>query len=61
MKGGDKMNKGGKNLKRKSVVVQWNNCSGKDTGAQSHQMSGAAESGCCRQGGSPCSSKKFSS
>ena len=44
------------------LIVTWNapGVSGSDTGYQSRQMMGAAESGCCRQGGSPCSSKKFS-
>lgn len=47
---------------KQRLSVTWNTpgVSGKDTGYQSRQMMGAAESGCCRQGGSPCSAKKFS-
>jgi len=47
---------------KKRLTVTWNahGVSGSDTGHQSRQMIGAAESGCCRQSGSPCSSKKFS-
>jgi len=47
---------------RQRLTVTWNapGVSGNDTGYQSRQMMGAAESGCCRQGGSPCSAKKFS-
>lgn len=48
--------------KARKLVVEWNvpGQSGTDTGFQSREMMGAAESGCCRQGGSPCSPKKFS-
>jgi hypothetical protein len=47
---------------KERLIVTWNasGVSGDDTGHQSRQMMGAAESGCCRQDGSPCSSKKFS-
>ncbi|MCX6713465.1 MAG: hypothetical protein NTY66_04660 [Candidatus Vogelbacteria bacterium] len=46
----------------KRTVVEWNRPEhdGEGMGSQSRPMTGAAESGCCRQGGSPCSSKKFS-
>ena len=47
-------------MSKKSIVVRWKNVPQKSTGAQSKRMMGAAESGCCRQGGSPCSAKKFS-
>jgi hypothetical protein len=46
--------------RRLSVMWSASGISGDDTGHQSRQMMGAAESGCCRQSGSPCSSKKFS-
>jgi len=46
---------------KKSIVVRWKNYSGKNSGSQLKRMSGAAESGCCRQSGSPCSAKKYSS
>jgi hypothetical protein len=47
----------------KRLVVEWKapGFSGKDSGFQSRPMMGAAESGCCRKDGSPCSAKKFSS
>ena len=47
---------------KQRLTVTWNapGVSGNDTGYQSHQMMGAAESGCCRQSGSPCSPKKYS-
>lgn len=47
---------------KRRLTVTWNapGVSGSDTGYQSRQMMGAAESGCCRQDGSPCSSKKYS-
>jgi hypothetical protein len=46
----------------KRLTVSWNapGMSSSDTGSQSMQMAGAANSGCCRQNGSPCSPKKFS-
>ncbi len=64
-KGGDEMKKEQKNAKKcvaQRLIVTWSapGFSGKDTGHQSRQMMGAAESGCCRQSGSPCSSKKYS-
>lgn len=47
---------------KEAVTVSWNTAamSVSGTGHQSRQMTGASESGCCRQGGSPCSPKKFS-
>jgi hypothetical protein len=47
---------------KQRLTVTWNapGVSGNDTGHQSRQMMGAAESGCCRQSGSPCSPKKYS-
>lgn len=47
---------------KQRLTVTWNapGVTEDDTGYQSRQMMGAAESGCCRQGGSPCSKKKFS-
>jgi len=47
-------------MSKKSIVVKWPGVSKKDSGSQSRQMMGAAESGCCRQSGSPCSPKKYS-
>jgi len=47
-------------MSKKSIVVKWSGVSKNDLGSQSRQMMGAAESGCCRQSGSPCSSKKYS-
>jgi hypothetical protein len=49
-------------IAKQRLTVTWNGhgVSGNDTGHQSFQMMGAAESGCCRQSGSPCSPKKFS-
>lgn len=45
---------------RLTVTWQAPGMTGTDTGYQSREMRGAAESGCCRQSGSPCSPKKFS-
>lgn len=49
-------------IQPKRTTVSWNRpgISETDTGFQSRRMMGAAESGCCRQQGSPCSAKKFS-
>lgn len=47
-------------MSKKSVVVRWKNVPKKSVGSQSRQMMGAAHSGCCRQDGSPCSTKKYS-
>lgn len=43
-----------------SLTVEWQDRDSDDMGSQSLEMMGAAESGCCRQSGSPCSPKKFS-
>lgn len=46
----------------KRTVVEWSSeeHNGEGMGSQSREMPGAAESGCCRQDGTPCSPKKFS-
>lgn len=66
-KGDERMNSGQKKSKelattKQRLTVTWSapGVSGNDTGHQSRQMMGAAESGCCRQSGSPCSPKKYS-
>jgi len=50
-----------KTKERERLTVAWDDpgITGRDTGFQSRQMMGSAESGCCRQGGSPCGAKKW--